>query len=64
MYKKIEQLQEQLLEAQKMTSKTLLLESNVNTLEKENNALKTQNKALQDDLDTFKPFVFGFYKKK
>lgn len=64
LYKKIEQLQEQLLEAQKMTSKTLLLEKDINTLQEQNNALKTQNKALQNDLNSFKPFVFGFYKKK
>lgn len=64
LYKKIEQLQEQLLEAQKTASKTLLLESNVNTLQKENNALKTQNMSLQNDLNLFKPSVFGFYRKK
>lgn len=64
LYKKIEQLQEQLLEAQKLTSKTLLLESNVNTLEKQNNALKTQNMSLQNELNSFKPYAFGLYRKK
>lgn len=64
LYKKIELLQEQLLEAQKMTSKTILLESNVNTLQKENDTLKTQNLSLQNDLDSFKPSILGFYRKK
>lgn len=64
LYKKIEQLQEQLLEAQKMTSKTLLLEKDINTLEEQNNTLRSQNMSLQTDLDSFKPTLFGFYKKK